>query len=415
MSNEEQFDVDIALPEVDPAAIYHQTDVAQVDIERTPFLQTLPQMGRFLSASARWLWSETRVAIAIVVLALVVGEFAARTLEPRLVGRIYDATTTGGYPLSINPDGYRGPLVPTEKKTGTTRILTLGDSASFGTGVPYEVTWPFALVEQLSNSTGRSFDVLSLAAPATELRQIEEGFARFTPTHRPDIAVLLLTGNMVSLEWAHNGRTPDPFLPGPPGREGAVREGALDRLKRLPHAFALPGVLTLGMEYLRLALGMNDHLVLPDSPFGVVFAHGMRQNSMPADRAEEAWSLMGTRLASVRDLARTHGVPLIMSYAPPRFSLSDRLRDNLKLVPTDRFTIDPIERAEALCAELGIPFVRVDPALRAASDDDAPLYVLSDYTHFHEHGHRVIAETVAQSAALQRALGAGTLSNSASR
>ena len=404
MSKEEQFDVDIVLPEVDPGAIYEETALAQVEIERTSLSPIIPQMGRFLFASLRWLWTNTRYATAFFLLALAVGEFTARTLEPRLVGRIYNATTTGGYPLAINPDGYRGPIVPADKKDGTTRILTLGDSATFGTGVPFEATWPFALAEELSRSTGQNFEALSLAAPAAELRQIEEGFSRFAPTHRPDVAVLLLTGNMVSLEWAHTGRTPDPFLPNPRNRTSPAHDGTLERVKKLPHVFALPGVFTLGMEYLRLALGLNDHLVPPDAPFGVMFAHGIRQNSMPPDRVEEAWRRFAQRLESVRDLARAHDVPLVVSYAPPRFILSDRIRDNLKLVPTDRFTIDPLERAEVICAELGIPFVRVDSDLRAAASDEAPLFVLSDYTHFDEYGHRVLAQSIAKSGPMKSAL-----------
>ena len=74
------------------------------------------------------------------------------------------------------------------------------------------------------------------------------------------------------------------------------------------------------------------------------------------------------------------------------------------MVPTDRFTIDPLERAEVICAELGIPFVRVDSDLRAAASDEAPLFVLSDYTHFDEYGHRVLAQSIAKSGPMKSAL-----------
>ncbi len=43
--------------------------------------------------------------------------------------------------IQINAEHLRGPLVPVPKPEGTYRIAAVGDSFTFGDGVPYEVTW----------------------------------------------------------------------------------------------------------------------------------------------------------------------------------------------------------------------------------------------------------------------------------
>ncbi len=396
--------VDIALPEVGASDIFAEHAVAQTPIERSSFAATFPAMARFVSATVLWLWQNTRYAMLTVIILLVFVELGARALEPRFIGRIYDVSTTAGYPLDLNRDGYRGPLLEDRKASGVARIMTLGDSVSFGTGVPYDATWPFALERILDPSASGRAEALSLAAPASELRQIEAGFARYAESHDPDLAIILLTGNMISLEWANADAEPDAFPPAHRYQAVSPEVPAKNRLKNLSHAFAIPGVLTIGMEHLRFAAGLSNHLVNPEAPFGVLLAHGIRQGDLPPARAEEAWSRATERLRAIKDLATARGIPLIVSYAPARFMLSDALSDNLKSVPTERFTIDPIERAESICRDLGIPFVRVETALREAMSGDEPAFVLSDYTHFDRAGHHAVAQALASSPALTRAL-----------
>lgn len=55
----------------------------------------------------------------------------------------------------LNSLGYRGKEFPIEKNKGTTRILTLGDSMTFGWGVGDEVTYP-ALLEKFLNISGKA-------------------------------------------------------------------------------------------------------------------------------------------------------------------------------------------------------------------------------------------------------------------
>ncbi|MEM9177721.1 MAG: GDSL-type esterase/lipase family protein, partial [Myxococcota bacterium] len=339
-------------------------------------------------------WGARSVGRSLLAVALVAGvvEIAARSVEPRLVGRLYDARTTAGHPIELNDDGYRGPLVAPAREADGVRLLALGDSVTFGTGVATEDAWPFALAREVGVAGDAPVDVLNLSGPLADLRQLTDLLERYGASHRPDVAVVMVTGNMVALSWTRADEPVEPLLgaPPPPAPPPSFR----DRLAALPHAFALPGLLTIGMEHFRLAIGLNDHLIDPDAPFGVMLAHGIRQGDVPPGMADETWRRFEADLKALRARAAVLGLPVVVAYAPPRFALSERLVDNKKSVPTDRFTIDPLERAREAVRAAGLPFVDLAAPLRAASEGDEPVYVLSDYAHFDRAGHDAIARAL---------------------
>ncbi len=391
MSSEETGDVEIALPEVDPEAIYEEVDIAHQPIVAGPISNDLWLGLRGLGNGAMWAKRNLTRSLILFVSILIGADLVGRIAEPRLVNRIYDETTTAGYPISLNQDGYRGPRIEPAKAPGQYRVLALGDSVSFGTGVPFESTWPMVLAEQLTVKNSLSVDTINLSGPSADVWQLAELLSRFGKRHEPDAAVLMLTGNMVSLAWIRDGMTPLPLLE----PRGPAPDRISSFVRRFPHFFAVPGILTFGMDYFRLAIGMSDHLVDPDAPYGVMLAHGIQQNTLPEETAQAAWSIVRQQLESIQRVALDLDIPLVVTYAPPRFALSDRWTDNLKSVPTERFTIDPIERAAWICAELRIPFVKIDRSLRAALAAGEEVFVLGDYTHFDRAGHHIVAEVLA--------------------
>lgn len=394
MSTRETADTEIALPEIDVSAIYEEVQVNEQPILVTPLTRDLSHILDHMRSAADWARTNLKRSVTVFLLVLVGAELIARTAEPRLVNRIYDESTTAGYPLSLNRDGYRGPLVDPDNAQGHFRILALGDSVTFGTGVPVESTWPMRLADRISSGGTRQVEAINLSGPAADLTQLSNLLADYANRVAPDVVVLMLTGNMVSLGWIRQGDEPLPLLRPPNGAGPSASDQLALSIKRIPHAFAVPGVLTFGMEYFRFAMGMSNHLVDPEAPYGVMLAHGIRQNTLPPSTAIEAWALVKHRLQAIQRVARDLDLPLVVAYAPPRFTFSDRRTDNMKFVPVERFTIDPFDRADAICTELGIPLVRIEQALRQASVTSEELYVLGDYTHFDRAGHEVIADVV---------------------
>jgi lysophospholipase L1-like esterase len=70
-------------------------------------------------------------------------------------------TTLRGIPTRINELGLRGPAVARSPAPGVHRILALGDSATFGAGLPVEEAFPAVLERELRARSGAGWEVLN--------------------------------------------------------------------------------------------------------------------------------------------------------------------------------------------------------------------------------------------------------------
>ncbi|MBA3316574.1 MAG: hypothetical protein H0T50_00585 [Gemmatimonadales bacterium] len=85
----------------------------------------------------------------------------------------------------INPDGFRDSTThPPEKPAGTTRVLLLGDSFTFGYGVDYDSIWPVLAEEELRRQ-GRAIELVKAGVEGmdtrTELVLLHRLFQRYQP------------------------------------------------------------------------------------------------------------------------------------------------------------------------------------------------------------------------------------------
>lgn len=95
----------------------------------------------------------------------------------------------------INAEGLRDDRIhPSPKPNGTTRILILGDSFTFGVGVDYEYSWPAVLERKLMDE-GYDAGIVKAGVAGydtrTELIYLERIFSRYDP----DIVVLAFLPN----------------------------------------------------------------------------------------------------------------------------------------------------------------------------------------------------------------------------
>jgi lysophospholipase L1-like esterase len=350
-------------------------------------------------ALEKWIGPQKRsllVEMAVVCMAMAVSEQVIRSADPRYAQHLFDQEYTGGSPIAVNPEGFRGPSVPKEKPDGEFRVLALGDSVTFGTGVAVDQTWPAALERDLGKK--RPTRVINAAVPATSLRDLEYGFRTEFNAYQPDAVVLALTGNHVALAWIRRDSEPKvPANPQPSGSGGVTTE-----LKRWVKSLALPSFLSLNTERFLYQIGVLEHHVDKNAPYGALLAHGYRQLDLDPRLAEEAWQLAERDLAALRDTVTKAGSQFYLTMAPARFMLSDSLSDNEKAVQRERITIVPVERTKAIAERLGIPFIDADQALRAAreagkANGKVPsLYLQGDYTHLDAEGAAVVAKAVSE-------------------
>jgi lysophospholipase L1-like esterase len=331
----------------------------------------------------------------LFIVALVAVELSLRTIEPRLVGRVYSTTLTGGKPIAMNGQGFRGETMDIPKALGVIRILALGDSVTFGVGVAAKDSWPAQLQEQMQTDK-QPVEVLNAGLPYLDLEQIEQELEERWLAFAPDQAVIAITGNMISFGYASRDWD-EGMAENPLDRVRAVEEGEAgfrEEIQEFYLSFALPSFLGICMDRLKYALGLENHQVDSEFPIGVMLAHGYQQLDLDRAVVAEAWSLFEQQLGSLKSKAEQLGIPLTVIYSPPRFMLSESWCDNLKSVDRRRLTINPIERTAAICQRLGIPFL--DPRTELAMAKK-PVYVLSDYTHFDANGHQALAALIATS------------------
>jgi len=94
-----------------------------------------------------------------------------------------------GAEVEINSSGFRDREFALEKPAGTTRILALGDSATFGIRLAPEVLWP-RLLEQHLRAGGREVEVLNLGIVGYDTLE-EVAFLETTGlAYRPDHVIV---------------------------------------------------------------------------------------------------------------------------------------------------------------------------------------------------------------------------------
>ena len=99
--------------------------------------------------------------------------------------------------VSINSDGFRDREYSVEKPEGTCRIIFLGDSALFGSGVDLEDTVPKLLERKLNETLDGKFEVLNFGVSGHNLRDEIALLNRKGLKYRPDLVLLLLSHNDV--------------------------------------------------------------------------------------------------------------------------------------------------------------------------------------------------------------------------
>ena len=101
-------------------------------------------------------------------------------------------TKVGHKPLHVNAQGIRGPDFSPRKPPGTFRILSLGDSRTFGWGLSDEETYSHQLETMLRQHAGGSnkVEVLNAGINAWSYPQLDIYFKNIGLTYSPDVVLI---------------------------------------------------------------------------------------------------------------------------------------------------------------------------------------------------------------------------------
>ncbi len=263
-------------------------------------------------------------------------------------------------PVLVNSQGVRGPEYSSEPPAGTYRILTVGDSQTFGNGLVLADSWP-GILERTSNDGGHSVEVVNGGWAASDTWQHDILGLRLAQRYHPNALILAVYVNDVR----------EIFVP----RESAVfvSNSRVQRLKYLLKRSAIVGtVYDVYRSYRARRAASNE----PQWDQKVI-----QGSDDPA--IERAWTQVETSLRSIRDWSERMNIRFLVIALPHRAQVSGIMTGEVHS-----------RRLRDIAQRNGIPFVDLLPALKAAYDVHGSKLFIPWDGHNSAVANKVIAEQV---------------------
>jgi lysophospholipase L1-like esterase len=281
-----------------------------------------------------------------------------------------------GTPVTINAKGLRGPELDYAKPPGTFRVLYLGDSVTFGFGLPdHEQTFPYR--------TGAALRSEMLAGAVETINAGVDGYSPWQERlfleregwkYDPDLVVLAFVLNDVTekLDLVRFGGSSEGFQ---------LRNSYASRMERLmSHSAIVETVRRLGA---RMRFG-------EDVREGARAQQRIEVRALvdhPDDPAiRRAWENTADNLRGIFALAREHDVPILLVLVPFRFQLDD-----------PEGSSGPQENAGAIASEAGVAVLDLLPVLAARMRErgETPNDYFLDADHLTALGSEIAGRAIA--------------------
>ena len=340
------------------------------------------------------------------------GEVSVRLFYPQAARYIFSPTVTGGYRIVLNSNGLRERELPAAKPAGERWILCIGNSTTFGAGLPTAESYPKQL-ERLLNASGAEgslWRVINAGGQGASVSEQIRFLKRKGLKLQPECVILGFSPTMISFA----GRSGDP--------EDIRRSGSVNTRIVVDRAFRrilLNVHSQLYNSYLYVLLDNHVRRRLyrwgvirdrMDARQGGIFAYAFDVPGASLEETEAAYGTFRSELARCHRLLAKHGIPLLVLGIPSRFEISKSHADNERGYDLSKIRIDSMKRVGTLCAGLGITFINLQPRLAEEREgmlecrqpwDD--LYIQLDYAHLNAAGTRIAAEELTR--ALENLLG----------
>ena len=290
-------------------------------------------------------------------------------------------------PININSKGLRDDEVDFEKPENAYRVLVVGDSFTFGSGVSSEHTYSNQLEEMLNRrQTGKTWQVVNSGISGYGTLQEyafweEEGWK-----YEPDFLILQFLAN--------NDLTDNLYPFSRVVQEGQVHfkadvktpsllKGAKSILRSYSHTYRF-----LGDRYhlIRIQLGLE--------PFFAGWSD--LYDLAPSEEISKAWKVTEDYLYKMSTSAHARQVDFLVINAPPKFIVDDeQWQAYLDAYAKKSDAVDwdlASQQLQAICARFQIPLLDLTPYFRALEE---PLnYYHQHNGHWNEKGHHLVAQWV---------------------
>jgi lysophospholipase L1-like esterase len=300
-------------------------------------------------------------------------------------------------PVRVNALGFRDREVG-PKDPGVFRILSLGDSFTFGTGVPVEETYSRLLEEELARAVpGRRFEVINAGTPSYGTRHLAQLYRRHATALAPDLVLVAflpandLADNVSVGFTERNGIVMIPFL-----------ADLVDRSPWLRFAVNWSDLALLLERWWLEYTFRRDSGAAPvrlDEEAAAESAPGIEVlRRAGSAELEQQWAATAVALRDLAEATRDAGARLAVLHIPIDFQVDERAwravakRHGLRAEDHD---LDlAARRLRELCAASGTPVFDLLEPFRARAASGPPLYFRIN-KHFSAEGHRAAAAHLA--------------------
>jgi lysophospholipase L1-like esterase len=289
--------------------------------------------------------------------------------------------TFGAVHVRVNSLGLRGDDVAATPAAGTVRILALGDSVVFGQGVAEDETVTAVLARRLAEHWQKPVEVLNSGT------QGYDTVAEAAYLAGPGLA-LAPSGVVVGMSLNDYDVAPAYDATGVLTRRATGPPGLLARsefllLLRWLWTWSRGELLT---QMLERANGAQRTPTPATNPAAASIDQLVAREHLRFYREPDpsAWARLRGALVRLRDTAATHGIWLVVAIFPESYQ-----------VGVDAPDLTPQQRLLALCAEVQVACLDLQPAFAAAGGD-----LFQDTQHPNARGHAMAADAIA--AALAR-------------
>jgi len=282
--------------------------------------------------------------------------------------------------IAINSRGLRDREMAPAKPPGTVRMLVVGDSFTYGSGVAAADTYPKRLERLLAERAGVRVEVINAGVSGYGTVH-EAAFLRAEGWgYEPDVLVLQMfpQNDLDDNLEPFSREVVDGTLRARPSRPEAVaplrRVQAFVRARS--HAYRL-----LGDRYhlLRIRLGLEQSHT---AALGVYVRR-------PPERVTAGWEATRAQLTDIVEMGRRRGRPVVVVHAPALATVdADSAAAFARFYRVDQGELDwdrPGRTLGTLCAALGVPYLDLTERFRATGRSRDLYYAHN--VHLNAAGH----------------------------
>lgn len=319
--------------------------------------------------------------LIILVLFIATTEGILRYFQPQIKQFIYTENITGGHPVEYNQYGLRDTNFPLQKPEDERRILVLGNSTTFGSGVTMEDTYPKRLQDRLKGA----WFVINAGGQGASLPEAIDFLTAQGLKMQPDIVILGFSPAMIAKAKiaAPGANEKNISLNTKLQRKGRETLLAVHKALHASYAYAATD------HYIRKGLYragiLKDDLTQRK---GSIYAYAFDVPEVSLEEVNADYERFYRELSTLKQILDTQNTPLIMTGFPSRFESTNMPDSNPRNLPLEKIRVSPLEKAKYAAGIIQIPYIDMSDTL--SSEEGA--FIESDYTHLSKKGHKLVAQ-----------------------